>query len=254
MRCSVRAVITLVSVVLLANSCFADYTLSVNFLGTGAGRVVVTNNTLGSQIIDTTVNTSVPNVNNTHSLTTLATASTIGISATASNVVAGNALNVSNVYTPQSTLALYQRVNGDFSVFVDPSTDTFTNSLGNPVSLNYTFDLADLFTNAVQFQYFFTIPLPGVPSLNQGNFFTASASTPVPWSAFSALGVGTNRSGTLRVIDAGGRSSSTSFTFDISPSGGPAAVPEPSSLILFSLVAGAGAVGRRFWKKRKAAC
>lgn len=40
-------------------------------------------------------------------------------------------------------------------------------------------------------------------------------------------------------------------TFEYTPF---SAVPEPSSFILFSVVAGAGAVGRRFWKKRKAAC
>lgn len=36
-------------------------------------------------------------------------------------------------------------------------------------------------------------------------------------------------------------------TFEYTPF---SAVPEPSSFILFSVVAGAGAVGRRFWKKR----
>lgn len=40
-------------------------------------------------------------------------------------------------------------------------------------------------------------------------------------------------------------------TFEYTPF---SAVPEPSSFILFSVVAGVGAVGRRFWKKRKAAC
>lgn len=37
-------------------------------------------------------------------------------------------------------------------------------------------------------------------------------------------------------------------TFDFTPF---SSVPEPSSFILFSVVAGAGAVGRRFWRKRE---
>lgn len=39
-------------------------------------------------------------------------------------------------------------------------------------------------------------------------------------------------------------------TFEYTPF---SAIPEPSSFILFSVVAGAGAVGRRFWRKRKTA-
>lgn len=250
----IAAALAFVVSVLSFDDLRADYVISVNFGGTGSGSVLLTNNTNPGSVSFST-NASVTVADNDE-ITATGTAANIGITASAANITEFSNLNVSSVYTRQSRFDGYSRSAGtqvgmriDFS---DP--DTFYSSAPVDVTLNYTFNLADAFTNAAQFQYFFTTPLPGLASLNQGDFFTSSASAAVPWTAFSALGVGTNRSGTLRVIDAGGRSSSTSFSFDISPSGGGAAVPEPSSFILFSVVAGAGAVGRRFWKKRKAAC
>lgn len=255
----VRAVISLSALMLVPNSCFAEYTLNVNFSGTGSGRVVVTNNTLSTQIIDTKVNIAYPNVNDLHNLTAVGTASSIAITATASNVVAGSALNVNSVYTPQSKLTTYSRDNGALNVPVPPDyIDTFDNIFGDPVvSLNYQFDLVDSFTTARQFQYFFGPgAVPALVTLNTGNFYANSDATPVPWTAFSSLGIGANRSGTLRVIDQSIdnsipiRYSDTSFSFDILPSGGTTAVPEPSAMVLLSFVLGGGAIGRRFWKKR----
>jgi hypothetical protein len=249
----ITAALALAVGVLSCDSLRADYVISVVFGGTGSGSVTLTNNTTsGSVIFNSNANVSVAD---NDIVTATGQASSIGITASAANTTEFSNLNVSSVYTRQSTFAAYNRNAGNsLNVplnFDEP--DQFTSSAPTNVTLNYTFNLADAFTNAAQFQYFFTTPLPGFAALNQGDFFTSSASSAVPWTAFSALGVGTNRSGTLRVIDAGGRSSSSSFSFDISPSGGGAAVPEPSSFILISAFAGAGMIGRRFLKKRKQA-
>jgi hypothetical protein len=249
----ITAALALAVGVLSCDSLRADYVISVVFGGTGSGSVLLTNNTTSGSVVFNT-NASVTVADN-DVVTATGTAANIGITASASNTTEFSNLNVSSVYTRQSTFAAYNRNSGtslNFPLDFD-QPDQFTSASGANVTLNYTFDLADAFTNAAQFQYFFTTPLPGLASLNQGDFFTSSASSAVPWTAFSALGVGTNRSGTLRVIDAGGRSSSSSFNFDISPSGGGAAVPEPSSFILISAFAGAGVIGRRFLKKRKQA-
>jgi hypothetical protein len=101
------------------------------------------------------------------------------------------------------------------------------------------------------FDYGFTNAKFTFNNQNSSVFTVNSTSGVLTWSQIQNLLVPGTNNVLVEVNDKFG-STSTNFTFDsFSPT---SAVPEPNSFILLSVAAGAGAVGRRFWKKRKVAC
>ena len=223
-----------------------DFSINLLFQGSGTGSIKLQNE--GTILLNSYGPPSPTEiaVSAGLSITATATATKIGLSTIANNVVQFEDLEVVSSLTRQSELVAYERSSG---------ATTFSTALGYDVfladrdyTLSYTFEFASNST-ARQYQYYFnSSPDQNNAGLNQGSFYTDSATDKVPWAVISSLGMGANRYGILRVVDFGGRFADSAFEFDVSPAG--PAVPEPSSIVLTGSLA-LGLLVRRFVRRKR---
>jgi hypothetical protein len=171
------------------------------------------------------------------------------------STIEGSDLTVNSVFTPQTQIQSYQRQKVGFGVVSNSANESFTADAN--YNLSVSFELAPL-SSAQQYQYYFdTDTLPGLVDgkapLNNGRFYSSSPTDPIPWSVISFLGTGNNLYATVRVVDFAQRSFDIGFEFDVTPMGGGAAVPEPSTWWMIGLLASsyAGRQGWKRWRKRK---
>jgi hypothetical protein len=227
-------------------TCLADYSINLIFQGGGTGSVKLQNG--GTVLLNSTGPPSPTAivVSPGLSITATGTATKIGLTTIAKNVVQNEDLEVVSSLTRQSELVAYERSSGGTTYSTDLGNDVFLTD--RDYTLNYTFELASN-SAAQQYQYYFnSAPDQTNAALNEGSFYTGSATDVVPWAVISSLGIGANRYGILRVIDFGGRFADSAFEFNVSPAG--PAVPEPSSLVLIGTMT-LGLLVRRYARRKK---
>ena len=224
----------------------ADYSINLIFQGSGTGNVKLQN---GETILLNSFGPPSPTaivVSPGLSITATATATKIGLATIAENIVQYQDLEVVSSLTRQSELVVYERSSGAAMFSTTMGPDIFL--ADRDYTLSYSFDWASNST-ARQYQYYFNgSPDQDNAALDQGSFYTDSATDKVPWAVISSLGLGANRYGILRVIDFGGRFADSAFEFDVSPAG--PAVPEPSSIVLTGSLA-FGLLVRRLVRRKR---
>lgn len=175
----------------------------------------------------------------------------IFLAVTKGTTVFGNDLVINSTFSPQTEIQSYTRKTSLGGVVTNSPNDTFTATENFDISVNFALSTN---SSAQQYQYYFnTTPatiVNGQAELNKGQFYASSPTTAIPWSVISHLGTGNNQYGTIRVIDFALRSYDVGFEFSITPMGGGAAVPEPSSWWTVGIIA-AGYASRTGWKRWK---
>lgn len=168
----------------------------------------------------------------------------------------GNDLTFNSTFSPQTIVKSYRRdsVALELSNLQDKFTVTANSNIG------VEFGLAELST-AKEYQFYFRGDvLPAwdntnlANNLGRGRFYVTNPqnSFTIPWSVIAHLGTGNNLFATVRFIDNAMRYDQIGFEFDVTPMGGGAAIPEPSTWWMIGFLAScfAGRGGWKWWRAR----
>jgi hypothetical protein len=173
------------------------------------------------------------------------------------STVEGNDLTFNSTFSPQTIVKSYQR--NSVAVALSNLQDKFTVTANADIGVE--FGLAELST-AREYQFFFRDDvLPAwdntnlANNLGKGRFTVTNPqdSFTIPWSVISHLGTGNNLFARVRFIDMAMRYDQTGFEFAITPMGGGAAIPEPSTWWMIGFLAScfAGREGWKWWRARR---
>lgn len=227
---------------LLTLSAEAGFTINLDITGSGNVKGVYNSVTVLDSSTDTSVFVDPHNPLDLQMTFTATPVTSVLVNAGPNQTIAVNSnLTVNLAWTKSSQFVEWT---GIPTVSLPPFTNTV---IVGSVQDNQIYDIGASFNDGTLSSVAFDFD-------NNGSYETAgNLNNTFSWATLQSLGVanpGSTYTVGVRLIESGG-TATDSFDFTIQPL---SAVPEPSSFILFSVVAGAGAVGRRFWKKRKAAC
>lgn len=240
------------------NTSFGGYILTVNVNQPGQGTVVSTPGPINTNGITGVNSGEFDEYDSLLSNAVVLTATGKSLTVTHGNVqiTEGQSLSLSATGVASYKVKDWQVVanSGSFTSLTPPTTEQTSisiqnNSATDPVNATVNFEVRESV-----FQYAYDLD-----GLGGYDFVTNSPTATLSYATLQGFGLGVGSyaakvrvQGTTNGLTGSGNfSNDFQFSFDILPT---SAVPEPSSFILFSVVAGAGAVGRRFWKKRRAAC
>lgn len=166
--------------------------------------------------------------------------------------VEGSDLIVSSSFRPQTIVESYSRKDAGGVVHSVNPVDSFRVNQNFDVDVNFA--LAPN-SSAKEYQFYFArndVPdEDAIPPFSSSPDFVSTnpqSTTVIPWSVIQHIGTGNNLYAVLRAVDFQGRVSNGVFEFDITPMGGGAAVPEPSTWWAIGIIA-SGYAGRTGWKR-----
>lgn len=167
-------------------------------------------------------------------------------------VVQGNDLIVNSTFRPQTIVQSYSRKDTGGAVWSVNPLDNFTVNQNFNIAVNFALAAN---SNAAEYQFYFVrndVPAEDAmpPFTSSPDFVSTNPQSTmvIPWSVVQHIGTGNNLYAVLRAVDFQGRVSNGVFEFDITPMGGGAAVPEPSTWWAIGIIA-SGYAGRTGWKR-----
>lgn len=165
----------------------------------------------------------------------------IGVSIVRGSTIEGNDLVIRTTFRPQTVVETYERKNSGGVV-----STTWNESFG----LNSNYNIAVQFglaanSSAARYEFDFDPKDSFIPDFVET---APGGEIIIPWSVIQNLKIQNNLYANLRVVDLAERSYTQGFEFDITPMGGGAAVPEPSTWWAIGIIA-SGYAGRTGWKR-----
>lgn len=181
----------------------------------------------------------------------------IRISVDNTSTVEGSDLIVHSTFRPQTIVQSYSRTDSGGVPLPANPPDNFTVNRNFNIDVNFALAPG---SSAKEYQFYFgdnEAPAEDAqpPFSNSPDFVSTNpqSTTVIPWSVIQHMGTGNNLYAVLRVVDFQDRVHNGSFQFDVTPMGGGAAIPEPSTWWAVGLVAScySGRVAWRKWRKRR---
>lgn len=165
----------------------------------------------------------------------------IGVTIIRGSTIEGSDLIIRTTFRPQTVVETYERKN---------SSSVVSTTWNESFNLDRNYDIAVQFglaANSSVARYEFDFEPTGsfVPDFVDT---APGGETVIPWSVIQNLQIRSNLYADLRVVDLADRSYTQGFEFDITPMGGGAAVPEPSTWWAIGIIA-SGYAGRTGWKR-----